>query len=419
MADRIVTHVARDANGNVTDVGQPGADWSPRRTAAVIADIEAGMHRYFVAGPAGAGPRIHVVHDHGGYLRSGADDVAGNNLDSLPMLFGGQPPATCAIGWQPSVLAPVFYGVRDLTPDDDGAPGHMRVFFPSLDGAVHSAPILEGCGRYPLILFAHGNCAEDDHHRNWLELPAQLARSGYVVAVPALPSIAGGLGPWADDHPDMDLLADIMAWMRSDWEHQSVLLPEPATGIAGHSWGALLAGQFATEHAIAAYVSLSGTWSEWPPVPPSPLSSLEMPKLFTWGTGFGDLFAALGQGQWDALPGTKHRAAFTDAGHWDYFPEGRSDCEELRGSCTLVPSLAMDLVACHFATYLPPECWAGFDFGIPDSLVPPPLTLTADQQFFAGAHLTGFPRLVDQDQDDCEVELAWDTSRGSGTTLLP
>lgn len=415
MADRIVTHVVRDTTGRLSHVGHPGVGWSPRPVGDVITDIDAGTHRYFVGDGAGPGPRIHVVRHRGGYLRSSPDASAGNNLGTLPRLFGGLPPATCPIGWQPSVVAPVFYGVRDYAPDD-GAPARMRVFFPSLDGAIHSAPILEGCGRYPLVLFAHGNCSEDDHHLDWFEFPAQLARSGYVVAVPALPGIAGGLGPWSDDHPDMDLLADTMTWMRTTWEHAAAIMPEPATGIVGHSWGALLAGLFATQHDISAYVSLSGVWSEWPPVPPSPFTSLEMPKLFTWGTGLGDIFAALGTGQWDSLPGARHRAAFADAGHWDYLPAGRSDCEQDRGDCSLVPSLAMDLAACLFARYLPPECWSGFDFGIPDTLVPPELSLTPEQQFFAGAHLTGFQRLADA--DGCEVELAWVTQAGSGTTTV-
>jgi hypothetical protein len=37
------------------------------------------------------------------------------------------------------------------------APVPLRVFMPSVDGAVLDAPILEGCGRYPVILLAHGH----------------------------------------------------------------------------------------------------------------------------------------------------------------------------------------------------------------------------------------------------------------------
>jgi hypothetical protein len=63
----------------------------------------------------------------------------------------------CPIPWRPNVLAPVFYGTRDVGPAD-GAPATARVYVPSLDGSPDGAPVLRDCGRYPLIVFAHGNC---------------------------------------------------------------------------------------------------------------------------------------------------------------------------------------------------------------------------------------------------------------------
>lgn len=241
----------------------------------------------------------------------------------------------------------MFYGVRDLGPAD-GAPGPMRVFLPSLDGAVHTAPVLEGCGRYPLALLAHGNCAEVEHYRDWFELPAQLARSGCVVAVPELPHIAAGSGPFTDDHPDRLLLGKVMDWMHGEWRHAGVLRAAAHTGVIGHSWGPLLAGAFAAERNLAAYVSLSGAWSEWPSVPPSPLPSLDMPKLFTWGTGFGDLFSAIGDATWDSLPGTKHcrragrpartsgaAATWSGSSPWTWWPRSSAaTCLPSRGSAT-------------------------------------------------------------------------------------
>src|SRR5262249_54964160 len=108
------------------------------------------------------------------------------------------PPDICPIAWQPGALTPVFYGARDLTPAE-GAPVPLRVFFPSLDGSVFSAPILDGCGRYPVILFAHGACPTDvEHYKKWFQLPAELARSGYVVVVPELAHTARGGHPAAD-----------------------------------------------------------------------------------------------------------------------------------------------------------------------------------------------------------------------------
>jgi pimeloyl-ACP methyl ester carboxylesterase len=414
--ERMVTHVLRDADGDITHLCQPGAPWTPRSRADAIDDIRSGVHRYVVRGAGGRRVPIHVVDDHGGYLRSGADAETANNLDDLPLLFPGEPPASCPIGWQPSVQTPVFYGVRDLGPAE-GAPGPMRVFFPSLDGAVHSAPVLEGCGRYPLALLAHGNCAEVEHYRDWFELPAQLARSGCVVAVPELPHIAAGVGPFTEDHPDRLLLGEVMDWMHGGWQHADVLRAPAHTGVIGHSWGALLAGAFAADRNLAAYVSLSGVWSEWPSSPPSPLPSLDMPKLFTWGTGFGDVFSTIGDATWDSLPGTKHRAVFPDAGHWDVLPPSRTTCENQRGDCDLVWVLAMDLVAAFIGRYLPPESWVGYTSTIPRALAPVVLTPTDEQAFFVGGHLTGFGRL--EGSAGCSVELGWTTPTGDGALGLP
>jgi hypothetical protein len=81
----------------------------------------------------------------------------------------------CDICWQPSVLAPVFFGIKDFGVREEGAPVALRVFYPSIDGAPHDAPFLEECGAYPLVLFLHGWCNETEHYKKWHHLPAQLA----------------------------------------------------------------------------------------------------------------------------------------------------------------------------------------------------------------------------------------------------
>lgn len=326
------------------------------------------------------------------------------------------PPATCPIGWQPSVLAPVFYGVREIGPED-GPPVACRIFFPSLDGAVFDAPILAGCGRYPLIVFAHGNCSEPsaDHYRKWFELPAQLARSGYVVVAPMLAGTAGGNYPW-DNDAELALLREIVSWMRTGWEHYQMLLPAPATGVVGHSYGALLGVRLAVEGSVSAYASLSGPWSEWPSLPPNPVGTLAVPKLFVWGSGPGDALSQF-DGGWAGLSAPKHKAVLTDAGHWDYLPAGRSACEGQRGPCTVVWALAGDVVSTFFAKYLPPELWPGLGQQIPDSLVPPPRNLTNEQQFFAGGHLMAFTLIGSR--PGCGVTLSWSTSSGTGSVTRP
>ncbi|HEX6032256.1 MAG TPA: alpha/beta fold hydrolase, partial [Tepidiformaceae bacterium] len=245
------------------------------------------------------------------------------------------------------MLAPVFYGVRDLG-TADGAPGPVRVFFPSLDGAVFDAPILEGCSRYPLVIFCHGHCSQDaEHYKKWFEIPAELARSGYVVAVPLLPQVGGGTHPSGADG-DLALLGALAAWMRTGWEHAAVLLPEPATGVFGHSFGALLAGRFAASGNVAAYASLSGVWQDWPDSN-RPIQSLRIPKLFTWGDDLLDLFASLDSGGlWGTIPVTKHKAVFAGAAHWDYLRAGRTACATARGDCDLVRLVASDLLCTFF-----------------------------------------------------------------------
>jgi hypothetical protein len=149
---------------------------------------------------------------------------------------GPLPPGpSCPISWQPNALAPVFHGVHEYG-TLDGAPSRLRVFYPSLDASPSSAAALEGCGRYPVILFAHGQCEGDAfHYRKWTRLPAQLARSGYVVAVPELPM---GAHPSQNSRAQHRIMA-VLDWIRQRWDHRETLMPA-ATGLAGHSYGALL-----------------------------------------------------------------------------------------------------------------------------------------------------------------------------------
>ncbi len=296
------------------------------------------------------------------------------------------PPAGCPIGWQPSALAPVFYGYRDYTMAQ-GAPTRLRVFYPSVDGAPQNAPILAGCGRYPLILFAHGHCDTDaNHYRRWFRLPAQLARSGYVVAVPELTDIH--THP-AESPTTQQALTGTLTWMRQSWQHRLTVLPAPATGLAGHSHGALHAGILATRTTVAAVASLSGVWGSWQPGHgPKPIFQATGPRLLTWGTIEGD--GRLTDPDWNAIPRPKHRAVFADAEHYDYFPFNQQlPCRPFPGPCPHVGAATDDLVIMFFARYLPPEMWPDLPGRVPANLVPPPLSLTPEQRFYAGGHLVG------------------------------
>jgi hypothetical protein len=312
------------------------------------------------------------------------------------------PPATCPIGWQPQALAPVFFGARSIGPAE-GAPVPLRIFFPSLDGAVESAPLLEGCGTYPLIVFAHGHCPGDaENFRKWFRLPAQLARSGYVVVAPFLATISSGGHP-SGDEADLATLAAVVDWVRTTWEGSASVAPAPATGVVGHSFGALLGAIFAAQGEVSAFAGLSGVWQDWPSGP-LPIELLDVPMLLVWG-GPLDFFTQLPDTIWDRLARPKHRVVFAEGEHWDYLGSHvEVPCRGAGpGPCPQLGAATDDLVTMFFGKYLPPELATDLPARVPDTLVPPALDgLTIEQEFFAGGFLNGF---VGLSGDACAIDI--------------
>lgn len=87
MADRLVTHAARNSRGNIVAIGNPDEGWQQRRREWAISDILVRRHNYFVAGTRGNHRPLDVVHGpFGPYLRTRADPTPDNNLDNLPAL---------------------------------------------------------------------------------------------------------------------------------------------------------------------------------------------------------------------------------------------------------------------------------------------------------------------------------------------
>jgi hypothetical protein len=78
--------------------------------------------------------------------------------------------------------------------------------------------------------------------------------------------------------------------------------------------------------------------------------------------------------------------------------------------------LAADFVALFLGKYDPP----GLSLPIPLSLQPPIVTLTTEQQFFAGGHLTSFQQIScdEPHKSECEVISEWATPAATGTTTL-
>ncbi|HEU4913777.1 MAG TPA: M4 family metallopeptidase [Candidatus Saccharimonadales bacterium] len=85
---RKVTHVKKDANGDILELGNPDEPWwSPVKAGDAIRHIESGKRVYYTSVVNGDRKDIHVVHDRsvegGKYLRSDPDLKQPNNLDNL------------------------------------------------------------------------------------------------------------------------------------------------------------------------------------------------------------------------------------------------------------------------------------------------------------------------------------------------
>lgn len=378
-------------------------------------------------------------------LRTGLDRLR----DQAKLALRASP--VCEIGWQPSPYSPVFYGYRDVVVDLSLSPlrdpdkvvavdpdhllttsglteTHARIFYPSVDGSPPNAPILTGCGRYPLVLFAHGHCGQPggwmpDHHA-WIELCATLARSGYIVVAPLL---AHGDSP-PENVLDRARVVRMLQWMRARWEHRDALLPASATGLAGHSWGAGVCAEVIGQglHEAAAFASLSGK-----SIRPA-RSRAGLPKLCTYG-GDNDevLMVALDDYQ-TSVAAPAHVVRFGGANHYEYIPhpmtppagqpqaQPRIGCTQEPAGCRYVPYLAADLVTLFFARNLHGENWDTSPAWWPPflpwphqvgvALRPPWMLLTTAQKFFAGGQWAVWPTVAAQ--GDCDTDIRW-TDQGS------
>ena len=82
---RQVTATRKNFQGDITGLCNHVEPWSPRSKDDVIADIESGVHQYYVLWFDYKETDIHVVNgQYGKYLRTDRDDTLRNNLDDLP-----------------------------------------------------------------------------------------------------------------------------------------------------------------------------------------------------------------------------------------------------------------------------------------------------------------------------------------------
>ena len=84
MADRQVTRIWKDSDGDITALCNSGQSWSPRMKNDAINDIEHRFDTYYVHEPGTSRVDIHVVTATGRkILRTDADSSSSNNLDNL------------------------------------------------------------------------------------------------------------------------------------------------------------------------------------------------------------------------------------------------------------------------------------------------------------------------------------------------
>lgn len=339
--------------------------------------------------------------------------VAG--CESLIRVLAGtcpdDPAESAGVDWTPDILHPMFWGFQDLDASI-GAPGPLRIFYPTYEGTPRNAPVLKLClVRYPVVLFLHGQppCRDDAYFQRWQALPMVLARSGYVVVVPKHAASV----PADPESSAVTFALAVLDWVRSGWAHRRwVDADVDATAIAGHSFGALLAARVRVQRpSIGAYVGLSGVWTDVPDGPDL-VRAVRPPSFFMWATrSDGAATESLDEGGlWSAIAPGKTAAVFPGK-HFDYLG-AVPGCEFSRGDCTRIELAAADLVALFIARQVPVKLSHA---PIPPNLVPPsPVTLTPKQAFFAGGHLNGIPAL--EAERGCSIDLRWENpGNDSGT----
>ena len=222
------------------------------------------------------------------------------------------PRAGCPLSWTPAPLTPVWSGFDDFG-TGDGAPMNLRVWFPSL---TSGGSLLRDCGRFPLVVLVNGQCqSATSPHLHWGSIATSLARSGYIVAAPNF----GGSINFADE-ATFDRLDAAVQWMRGTSPLSSVTFPGEI-GIAGHSYGGLLAMRYAlraTIPPVSTVALLGSAVSEDVPSLDLLRTRFNGFRLFCWGEA--DNFAGVSDRDWSAAAGPGHAVRFSQANHWDFFP---------------------------------------------------------------------------------------------------
>lgn len=314
------------------------------------------------------------------------------------------------VSWTPTPLTPVWYGSADAV----GQPAPMRVWYPS---ARRDGPRL--AGRYPLVVLVHGQCpADDTPHLRWEATARSVARSGYIVAAPHLGLVTPGPAT-------VQRLASTVDWLLGASTYARSIHPAEI-GIAGHSYGGFAAIDYALSGTLrpVSTIAILGTGlhhEDDEGRAEALRTGFRGARLFCWGGG--DPFATVRDADWAEAAGAGHAVRFDTANHWDAFPPPTPCAGVLveRGPCEHTWRLTTDVMTVFFGKYLHPHLTVPPGH-LPNTLIPPRLKLTAEQQPFAAGHLLAFAQLNHSgDATDCTGTSRWRTTvrPQRGTAVFP
>jgi pimeloyl-ACP methyl ester carboxylesterase len=336
-------------------------------------------------------------------------DVIGQACPEDPADQGG-------IDWVPDLMHPVAAAFQDVDVAQ-GAPGPARLWYPTFEvftdegGPPTPRRILKHClARWPVVLFLHGQepCTIANYNRAWTNIPASLARSGYVVIAPQ----HGRLLP--QDNSGVPFVAGFIDWVRNTWEHARFTdKRRDAVAVVGHSYGALLGARVATERSdISACAFLSGPFAELNDRN-SLLRGLGRPTFYMFSPT--ENFANVNDGGlWDSFEYPKYAAQF-EGEHFDYITQPPG-CGKPVGSCSLIKAVAADLVTLFLSRYMgigASKTFIGLDLVPPDKPLAP-----GKQQFFGANRLPGLALI--QNAQGCSIDLKWkEGSEASSRHLGP
>jgi hypothetical protein len=147
----------------------------------------------------------------------------------------------------------------------------------------------------------------------------------------------------------------------------------------------MIACRVAVAKSLACFAGMSAGWHEWGTYGQAqpPLFHLNVPSLHMWGTE-GLFSDALSDSDFAKIETPRHKVVLTGGEHWVYLQGQSGGCAPSPAACHLLGAVAGDLLAGFFARYLPPSGFFEAGAAVPPSLIPPHITLSFDQQFYAG-----------------------------------